>query len=65
MPSPRDKPLGTRAIQNHPKANGLERQLVEIPSPVGIRLTMDRTEDRPELSVEPVGTLVQEEKIAS
>lgn len=57
--SHRDKPLGLRAIQNCPAVNSIERQLVEIPSPVGIRLTLKGGK----LEVNPQGTFVQPEQI--
>ncbi len=42
--SERDKPLAMRAVQNCPAVNSIERQLVEMPSPIGIRLTLDPEE---------------------
>ncbi|MEM9099111.1 MAG: hypothetical protein AAGC79_11365 [Pseudomonadota bacterium] len=61
--SERDKPLGTRAIQNCPAVNSLERHLIEMPSPIGIRLRMDATPQGPNLKIEQMGTFVQEDKI--
>ena len=61
--SERDKPLGKRAIQNCPAVNSIERQLVEMPSPIGIRLTLDTDGASPELEVIPTGTFVQPEQI--
>lgn len=61
--STRSKPLGKRAIQNCPAVNGLERQLIEIPSPVSIRMVLTMTDDGPEIDIDPVGTFVEEEKI--
>jgi len=62
--SERDRPLGTRAIQNCPAVNAIERQLIEMPSPIGITLTLGEEDGEPELEVEPQGTLAQPEKIA-
>ena len=61
--STRDRPLGMRAIQNCPAVNGLERQLVAIPSPVGLRLALEDEADGPALAVDPQGTFVQPEKL--
>ena len=61
--SERDKPLGMRAIQNCPAVNSIERQLVEIPSPIGIRLTLGDDGTGPSLEVISTGTLVQPEQI--
>lgn len=60
----RSKPLGTRAIQNCPAVNALERQIAEIPSPVTLRLALEAEDDGPALSVIEQGTFVQPEKIA-
>jgi len=62
--SERDKPLGTRAVQNCPAVNTIERQLVEIPSPIGITLTLGEEDGEPALEVQPQGTMAQPEKIA-
>ncbi len=61
--STRTKPLGKRAIQNCPAVNALERQLVEIPSPIGIRLELEEDADGPALSVLEQGTFAQPEAI--
>lgn len=61
--SERTKPLGTRAVQNCPAVNALERQLVEMPSPIGIRLTLEDDGGRPALNVIPQGTFAQPEAI--
>ncbi|MEL6479152.1 MAG: hypothetical protein AAFR17_17620, partial [Pseudomonadota bacterium] len=63
--SSREKPLGARAIQNCPAVNGLERRLIEIPSPIGIRLGLEEGDEGPELIVDPVGTFAQPDKIAA
>ncbi|MGF1446494.1 MAG: hypothetical protein ACFBRM_09875 [Pikeienuella sp.] len=62
--STREKPLGTRAIQNCPAVNALERQMVEIPSPVTLRLGLEDEADGPALAVIEQGTFVQAEKIS-
>ena len=61
--SEREKPLGMRAVQNCPAVNALERQLVEMPSPIGIRLTLEDDRGQPALNVIPQGTFVQPEAI--
>lgn len=62
--STRDRPLGARAIQNCPAVNAIERHLVEIPSPVGIRLVLEEEEGEPALGVIDHGTFVEAEHIA-
>ncbi len=62
--STREKPLGTRAIQNCPAVNALERQVVEIPSPVTLRLALEEEAGGPALAVIDQGTFVQPEKIS-
>ena len=44
--------------------NGLERQLVVVPSPCALRLTLEEDADGPALGVIPQGTFLQPEKIA-
>lgn len=61
--STRDRPLGTRAIQNCPAVNAIERHLVEIPSPVGLRLVLEEEDGAPALGVIEHGTFVEPEKI--
>jgi len=60
----RSRPLGARAIQNCPAVNAIERQLVEMPSPIGITLSLGDADGEPEIEVQPQGTFVQPEKIA-
>ena len=62
--SQRSKPLGQRAIQNCPAVNGLERQLVEIPSPVAVTLGLKPGQNGPELAVSEKGTFVTPDKVA-
>ena len=62
--STRERPLGTRAIQNCPAVNAIERHLVEIPSPVGIRLTLEEEDGEPALGVIEQGTFVEPDHIA-
>ena len=61
--SEREKPLGMRSVQNCPAVNALERQIVEMPSPIGIRLTLNNEGGQPVLNVNPTGTFVQPEAI--
>jgi len=61
--STRDKPLGMRAIQNCPAVNLLERQLVEMPSPIGLHLKMVSEGGQPKLQVISQGTFVQNEAL--
>lgn len=61
--SERSKPLGMRSVQNCPAVNALERQLVEMPSPIGIRLTLEEENGEPTLNVIPQGTFAQPEAI--
>lgn len=61
--STRDRPLGTRSVQSCPAVNALERHLVEIPSPVGIRLVLEEEDGAPALGVIEQGTFVEPEKI--
>lgn len=57
--STRARPLGARAIQNCPAVNGLERQLVELPSPVALRLRLRGAE----LEIVESGTFVQRARL--
>lgn len=61
--SERQKPLGLRSVQNCPAVNALERQLVEMPSPIGIRITMGAENGQPTLNINPQGTFIQPEAI--
>lgn len=61
--SERDRPLATRAVQNCPAVNALERQLIEMPSPIGIRITLESRNGQLSLNVNPKGTFVQPEEI--
>ena len=61
--SERDKPLGMRSVQNCPAVNALERQIVEMPSPIGIRMTMAVQNNQPTLSINPTGTFAQPEAL--
>ncbi|MGD1925873.1 MAG: hypothetical protein ACFB03_17050 [Paracoccaceae bacterium] len=62
--STRKAPLGTRAVQNCPAVNGLERQLVEIPSPIGLRLTLQIENGELNLQVNPKGTIPDQEALS-
>lgn len=62
--STRTRPLGSRSIQNCPAVNGIERQIVEIPSPIGLRLSLIEGAEGPEIAVQPSGTFAEGEKIA-
>lgn len=61
--STRERPLGARAIQNCPAVNAFERHLVEIPSPIAIRLRLEEENGAPTLSVDPTGTFAEPERI--
>lgn len=63
--STRERALGLRAVQNCPAVNALERQLVELPSPFGLRLRLEAEPDGPALSVDPLGTFVQPEVLGA
>ncbi|MEM7056902.1 MAG: hypothetical protein AAF557_04890 [Pseudomonadota bacterium] len=57
--SQRDRPLNIRAIQNCPAVNAMERQLIEMPAPIGIRMTVAVENNQPVLNVNPQGTFAQ------
>ena len=61
--SRRERPLSIRSVQNCPAVNDLERHLIEVPSPIGLRLRAVDEGDVPEIFVIPTGTTVAEEKI--
>ncbi len=61
--SERERPLAMRAVQNCPAVNALERQLVEMPSPIGIRLTLEERAGQFALGINPQGTFVQPEEV--
>jgi len=61
--SRRERPLSTRSIQNCPAVNDLERHLIEIPSPIGLRLRAVDEGETPEIFVVPQGTTVEENAI--
>ncbi|MDT8343780.1 MAG: hypothetical protein RQ752_05055 [Thermohalobaculum sp.] len=63
--STRDRPLGMRAIQNCPAVNNIERQLVELPSPYGLRLRMARgPQGGYGIQIVEQGTFVQPDKLS-
>ena len=47
--SQRTKPLSLRSVQNCPAVNGLERQLIEIPSPISLRLRIEAQSGKAEV----------------
>ncbi|MEL6768440.1 MAG: hypothetical protein AAFP17_14765 [Pseudomonadota bacterium] len=56
----RQRPAGARAIQNCPAVNSLERQLIELPSPVNLRLRMKIAgPGKAEIGVVQKGTFVE------
>ena len=57
----RTKPLGARAVQNCPAVNGLERQLVEIPSPIALRMALLSRNGELQLKINPAGTFAKPE----
>ena len=63
--SERDKPLGMRAVQNCPAVNALERQLVEMPSPIGIRMNLQNRDGNLGINVNPQGTFAQPDALNS
>lgn len=56
----RSAPLGARAVQNCPAVNGLERQLIEIPSPIGLRMSLVVQNGELGLNINPKGTIVDQ-----
>lgn len=63
--SERDRPLATRAVQNCPAVNALERQLVEMPAPIGIRMALETSGGQLNLNINPKGTFVQPEELGN
>lgn len=59
--SGRTRPLGARAVQNCPAVNALERQLVEVPSPVALRLSLVNKGGELGLRFNPAGTFARPE----
>ena len=59
--SGRSAPLGPRAVQNCPAVNGLERQLVEVPSPIGLRMSLRVQNGELGMAINPKGTIVDPE----
>lgn len=62
--STRSRPLGARAVQNCPAVNGLERQLIEIPSPIAVRLRLVVEGGQLSMSADPKGTFAKPEALA-
>ncbi|HET7410907.1 MAG TPA: hypothetical protein VFJ13_11985, partial [Paracoccaceae bacterium] len=54
--SGRAGPLGARAVQNCPAVNSLERQLIEIPSPIALRMSLLSRGGELQLKINPAGT---------
>lgn len=52
----RSKSLGLRAIQNCPAVNTIERQLVEIPSPIALRMSLSIDNGQLDLRINNTGT---------
>lgn len=52
----RTKSLGLRAIQNCPAVNTIERQLVEIPSPIALRISLSIVDGKLDMKVNQTGT---------
>lgn len=61
--SGRSAPLGPRAIQNCPAVNGLERQLVEILSPIGLRMQLKVQNGELGMAINPKGTMADPEAL--
>ena len=57
----RTKPMGMRAIQNCPAVNSIERQLVEIYAPIGLRLGLATQGGQLGLKINPQGTFAKQE----
>lgn len=59
----RAAPLGARAVQNCPAVNGLERQLIEIPSPIGLRMSLKVQNGELGMAINPKGTMTDPEAL--
>lgn len=59
--SGRSRPLGARAVQNCPAVNSLERHLVEIPSPIALRMSLFSQDGELALRINQAGTLARPE----
>ncbi|MEO1776741.1 MAG: hypothetical protein AAFS07_17515 [Pseudomonadota bacterium] len=57
--STRSRPLGPRAVQNCPAVNQIERQLIEIPSPIALRLRLEGQGQNLQMRVDPTGTFAK------
>jgi hypothetical protein len=57
--SKRTKPLGMRSVQNCPAVNGLERQLVEIPAPIALRMRLSTANGELGIQIDPKGTFAR------
>ncbi|MEM6488852.1 MAG: hypothetical protein AAF677_11400 [Pseudomonadota bacterium] len=60
----RSRPLGPRAVQNCPAVNGLERQLIEVLSPIQVRLRLLVQGGQLSMSVDPKGTFAKPDALA-
>jgi hypothetical protein len=61
----RSKSLGLRAIQNCPAVNTIERQLVEIPSPIALRISLSIKDGKLDMKVNQTGTFATPEILNS
>ncbi|MEL6480422.1 MAG: hypothetical protein AAFQ75_03140 [Pseudomonadota bacterium] len=60
----RQRPAGARAIQNCPAVNNLERQLIELPSPINLRLKLRlRGPGQVELKVKEKGSFAEPHRL--
>lgn len=59
----RTKPLGMRAIQNCPAVNGLERQLIELCSPIALKLSQDTRGGKLGLQIDQKATHARPEMV--
>lgn len=59
--STRSRPLGARAVQNCPAVNLLERHLIELPSPLALRMSLATEGGRLSMKIDPKGTAAKPE----
>ncbi|MBS9717563.1 hypothetical protein ACFFUT_17960 [Pseudohalocynthiibacter aestuariivivens] len=55
----RSKALGMRAIQNCPAVNTIERQLIEIPSPIALRMSLSIASGKLDFRINSTGTFAK------
>ncbi len=57
----RTKSLGMRAIQNCPAVNTVERQLIEIPAPIALRMKLTVVNGKLDMQINSTGTFAKPE----